>query len=79
MSDLKGQIAVVTGSSRGIGKGIALALAEQGCTVYATGRTIGDGDRTIDTTARQVTAAGGVGHAIRCDHGDDDDIARLFE
>ena len=79
MSDLKGQIAVVTGSSRGIGKGIALALAEQGCTVYATGRTIGDGDRTIDTTARQVTEAGGEGHAIQCDHGDDDDIARLFE
>ena len=79
MSDLKGQVAVVTGSSRGIGKGIALALAEQGCTVYATGRTIGDGDRTIDTTARQVTEAGGEGHAIRCDHGDDDDIARLFE
>ena len=79
MSDLKGQIAVVTGSSRGIGKGIALALAEQGCAVYATGRTIGDGDRTIDTTARQVTEAGGEGHAIRCDHGDDDDIARLFE
>jgi NAD(P)-dependent dehydrogenase (short-subunit alcohol dehydrogenase family) len=79
VSDLKGQIAVVTGSSRGIGKGIALALAEQGCTVYATGRTIGDGDRTIDTTARQVTEAGGEGHAIRCDHGDDDDIARLFE
>ena len=79
MSDLKGQVAVVTGSSRGIGKGIALALAEQGCTVYATGRTLGDGDRTIDTTARQVTEAGGEGHAIRCDHGDDDDIARLFE
>ena len=79
MSDLKGQVAVVTGSSRGIGKGIALALAEQGCTVYATGRTIGEGDRTIDTTARQVTEAGGEGHAIRCDHGDDDDIARLFE
>jgi NAD(P)-dependent dehydrogenase (short-subunit alcohol dehydrogenase family) len=79
VSDLKGQVAVVTGSSRGIGKGIALALAEQGCTVYATGRTIGDGDRTIDTTARQVTEAGGEGHAIRCDHGDDDDIARLFE
>ena len=79
MSDLKGQVAVVTGSSRGIGKGIALALAEQGCTVYATGRTIGDGDRTIETTARQITDAGGEGHAIRCDHGDDDDIARLFE
>ena len=79
MSDLKGQVAVVTGSSRGIGKGIALALAEQGCTVYATGRTIGEGERTINTTARQVTEAGGEGHAIQCDHGDDDDIARLFE
>jgi len=78
VSDLKGQIAVVTGSSRGIGKGIALALAEKGCTVYATGRTTGDGERTIDTTARQVTEGGGVGHAIQCDHGNDDDIARLF-
>jgi dehydrogenase/reductase SDR family protein 1 len=79
VSDLKGQIAVVTGSSRGIGKGIALALGEKGCTVYATGRTTGDGDRTIDTTARLVTEAGGEGHAIQCDHGNDDDIARLFE
>ena len=79
MGDLKGQVAVVTGSSRGIGKGIALALAEHGCTVYSTGRSTGDGDRTIDTTARQVTEAGGVGHAIQCDHGDDGAIAKLFE
>ena len=79
MGDLSGKIAVVTGASRGIGKGIALALGERGCTVYVTGRTTGDGERTIDTTARQVTEAGGEGRAIRCDHGDDDDIARLFE
>ena len=64
---LSGKIAVVTGSSKGIGKGIALALAEKGCTVYTTGRTTGDGDRSIDTTARQVNEAGGVGRAIRCD------------
>jgi len=79
MGDLSGKIAVVTGASRGIGKGIALALGERGCTVYVTGRTTGDGERTIDTAARQVTEAGGEGRAIRCDHGDDDDIARLFE
>jgi NAD(P)-dependent dehydrogenase (short-subunit alcohol dehydrogenase family) len=78
MADLKGKIAVVTGASRGIGKGIALALGEQGATVYVTGRTTGDGERTIDTTARLVTEAGGEGRAIQCDHGDDAQIAELF-
>ena len=78
MEDLKGKIAVVTGASRGIGKGIALAMGEKGCTVYVTGRTTGDGDRTIDTTARQVNEAGGEGRPIQCDHGDDADIERLF-
>ncbi len=60
------KIAVVTGASRGIGKGIALALGEQGAVVYVTGRTTGDGERTIDATARLVTEAGGEG---RCDPG----------
>jgi dehydrogenase/reductase SDR family member 1 len=79
MGALTGKIAVVTGASRGIGKGIAIALGERGCTVYVTGRTTGPGERTIDTTARQVTEAGGKGIAIQCDHGDDADIAALFE
>lgn len=38
---LEGRVAVVTGSSRGIGKGIALTLGQQGCTVYVTGRSAG--------------------------------------
>ncbi len=79
MGSLSGKIAVVTGASRGIGKGIALALGEQGCEVYVTGRTTGDGERTIDTTAKLVTGAGGSGHAIRCDHGVDSEIEALFE
>jgi hypothetical protein len=78
MTSMTGKIAVVTGASRGIGKGIALALGERGCTVYVSGRTTGSGDRTIDTTARLVAEAGGAGRAIRCDHGDDADIAALF-
>ena len=79
MGSLQGKIAVVTGASRGIGKGIAIALGEQGCIVYVTGRTTGDGERTIDTTAKLVTEAGGDGRAIACDHGDDADIQALFE
>lgn len=79
MGSLAGKIAVVTGASRGIGKGVAIALGEKGCTVYVTGRTTGDGERTIDTTARQVTEAGGEGRAIQCDHGDDAAIEALFK
>jgi NAD(P)-dependent dehydrogenase (short-subunit alcohol dehydrogenase family) len=79
VSILKNKITLVTGASRGIGKGIARALGEQGCIVYVTGRTTGAGDRTIDTTARLVTEAGGEGRAIQTDHGDDAAIARLFE
>ncbi len=77
--DLKNKIAVVTGSSKGIGKGIALALGEKGCTVYITGRTTGDGDRSIDTTASMVTELGGEGRAVRCDHGIDQEIEALFK
>ncbi|MEM7017947.1 MAG: SDR family NAD(P)-dependent oxidoreductase [Pseudomonadota bacterium] len=76
--ELKGKVAVVTGSSRGIGKGIAIALGELGATVYVTGRSVGDEGLTIDNTAREVTAAGGEGRPIQCDHGADEDVAALF-
>jgi len=79
MSNLQDRIAVVTGASRGIGKGIAQALGEQGATVYVTGRSSGKGDRTIEATARLVDESGGKGHPFQCDHGDDAAIARLFE
>lgn len=83
MPDLRGQIAVVTGASRGVGKGIALGLGEAGATVVITGRSLEDkgGDRpgTIQATADEVTALGGRGIAMRCDHGNDEDVVQLFE
>jgi NAD(P)-dependent dehydrogenase (short-subunit alcohol dehydrogenase family) len=78
-------VAVVTGASRGGGMGIALVLGEEGATVYVTGRSVrGEGstlDRpgTIDETAEQVTARGGVGIPVRCDHSVDGEVEALFE
>lgn len=79
MSSLKGRICVVTGSSRGIGRGTAIALGEHGATVYVTGRSTGEGELTIDTTAQLVSEAGGQGIAVRTDHSDDAQIGALFE
>jgi NAD(P)-dependent dehydrogenase (short-subunit alcohol dehydrogenase family) len=76
-------IAIVTGASRGAGRGIAIGLGSHGCTVYVTGRSEKAGDHslpgTIYETADAVTAAGGKGIAVRCDHGDDSQVAALFE
>jgi len=77
------KVIVVTGASRGAGKGIALALAETGATVYVTGRTREEGvaplPGTVQSTAAAVTEAGGKGVAVYCDHSDDRQVERLFE
>jgi NAD(P)-dependent dehydrogenase (short-subunit alcohol dehydrogenase family) len=77
------RVVVVTGASRGAGKGIARALGATGATVYVTGRTREEGQAalpgTVEGTAAAVTAAGGRGIAVYCDHGDDDQVRELFE
>lgn len=83
------RVALVTGASRGAGRGIARGFGELGYTVYVTGRTVSPGDAkgwdgsvlpgTVAETAAEVTAAGGKGIAVMCDHSDDLQVAALFE
>ena len=86
MANLKGRVAVVAGASRGAGKGIALALGEQGATVYVAGRSSRQGPArsnnmpgTIEETAEEVTRRGGRGIAVRTDCTDDREVAALFD
>ncbi len=82
------KVALVTGASRGAGRGIARGFGELGYTVYVTGRTVAPGDAkgwdgsvlpgTVVETAAEVTAAGGKGIAVMCDHSDDAQVAALF-
>lgn len=85
MHKLKGKIAIVTGASRGAGRGIAMVLGEAGATVYVTGRSVRNSSSrpelprtTIEETAEMVTTRGGVGIPVRCDHTHDDEVESLF-
>jgi NAD(P)-dependent dehydrogenase (short-subunit alcohol dehydrogenase family) len=83
MSALRGRAAVVTGASRGVGLGVALALGEAGATVYVTGRSEAGATTeglpgTVHEAAEAVTRRGGQGVAVRCDHAADAEVEALF-
>ncbi|XP_006816909.1 dehydrogenase/reductase SDR family member 1-like [Saccoglossus kowalevskii] len=79
---LLGKVCVVTGASRGIGKGIALQLGEAGATVYITGRTFTPNNTpvpgSLQETAKQVEERGGTCIPVKCDHTDDKQVEELF-
>lgn len=86
MSALDGCVALVAGATRGAGRGIAVALGEQGATVICTGRSVRGAlasgpsrPETIDETAELVSAAGGTGIAVRCDHTVDEQVRALVD
>lgn len=68
-------IAVVTGASRGLGRGVARALGGKGMTVYLTGRS----DAALQEAAAEVITAGGKAMAVVCDHADDAQVKAMFE
>jgi len=77
---LEGQVAVVTGASRGIGKGIAIELGLAGATVLLTARSVDAGPvpGTIGDTVAEIEASGGHAVGVACDHHDDDAVRELF-
>lgn len=95
LGSMEGCVAVVTGASRGIGKGIAIELGKAGAIVYITGTSTKDsakksggrystnmdvgGPGTIEETADAVTLAGGLGIPVYCNHADDEQVKKLFE
>src|SRR5438309_8338422 len=79
---LNGRVAVVTGASRGVGKGVALGLGEAGATVYVTGRSlepVDDARGSLNQTVAEIAVLGGSGVAVRCDHADDAQVAAVFD
>ncbi len=77
MFELHNKVVLVTGATRGIGKGIAIALSKKGAIIYFTGRTEIEYQGAVplsgclQATEDEIKRVGGIGYGIRCDHEDD--------
>jgi len=83
MGRLDGKTAIVTGATRGVGRGVALELASQGASVYVTGRTQREGESrhpgSLESVAAEARQLGGTLVGIVCDHRDDAQVSAVFE
>ncbi len=85
MAELKGKVALVTGATRGVGKGIAIGLGEAGATVYITGRSLEQSNAlnevsgSLQETQLAVEEAGGKCIPVQVDHRDDEQVHLLFK
>ena len=83
MGNLSGKVAVVTGGSKGIGKGIVEGLCEAGMTVYFTGRSESSDEpprpMTLQATERSAAQFGGQPIPVRVDHNNDAEVQALFD
>lgn len=69
------RVVLVTGASKGVGKGIALGLADSGATIYVTARS----ENALGDTVTEINRRGGKGVAMVCDHHDDEQVKAVFD